>query len=330
MLSVDGASVTVATDTLPAHLERDRRTCCGGTSTDSVPTLAARGARSGGGAAAGAAAAQPGCADCRADRHVRRRDVAGGHRLPAPAPARRRRAWSVRSRASCCTGPRPTAAAPASRSHWSTPREHDAGRGSRARRARASGAPEPLAGRSTDLGLDGSGSRHRAGSRLRRAVARRAVSGGPGPRPPAAPVATTPPIGKAAEPVTPGPAATHGADREPPRARVGPWRPRRRRRLQPAAPPAPIAPAVQRCPAAAPAAPRRQRRPWPRRSLSSPRIDPLRRGPGGARRHADHRRGTPVTLRQGESPATSRCSSCCPQAVYVRRGGEVFALGEPR
>ena len=166
-----------------------------------------------------------------------------------------------------------------------------------------------------------------------------------------APVATPLPIGKAAEPVTPvvqpPPTVPLG---EAPRARVGPWA----RNEPPApAPPAPTAPAVvpalreEVAPAAAGAIPT----PGPEPAGSPPatpavtaarpvvpmgtravHLESIRYGGGPAERAATLviDGATPVTLRQGESAGDVEVQLVLPQAVYVRRGTEVFALGELR
>jgi hypothetical protein len=61
-------------------------------------------------------------------------------------------------------------------------------------------------------------------------------------------------------------------------------------------------------------------------------LESIRYGTGPAERAATLviDGATPVTLRQGESAGDVEVQLVLPQAVYVRRGGEVFALGELR
>ena len=61
-------------------------------------------------------------------------------------------------------------------------------------------------------------------------------------------------------------------------------------------------------------------------------LESIRYGAGQAERAATLviDGATPVTLRQGESAGDVEVQLVLPQSVYVRRGGEVFALGELR
>jgi hypothetical protein len=73
-------------------------------------------------------------------------------------------------------------------------------------------------------------------------------------------------------------------------------------------------------------------RPAPPAATRAVHLESIRYGTGPAERAATLviDGATPVTLRQGESAGDVEVQLVLPQAVYVRRGGEVFALGELR
>jgi hypothetical protein len=158
---------------------------------------------------------------------------------------------------------------------------------------------------------------------------------------PPAPAVSPPRAGEVAEPVAPAvrtrPTVPLG---EAPRARVGPWAPAAPR--LPMTPPAPaVAPAspgqgVAAAPsgttAPAPGAERSASPPASPLATRAVHLESIRYGAGPMERAATLTidGATPVTLRQGESAGDVEVQLVLPRAVYVRRGGEIFALGELR
>jgi hypothetical protein len=188
------------------------------------------------------------------------------------------------------------------------------------------GAGEPIEWR------DGRGSRRRrwlgaAVLGLAAAGAGVALLGGtvPAPQPPRAEPAPRAPASVAvAQPRKPATPVAPAAIDEPPRARVGRWKP-----AAPSTPALPEVGAGAEPPSAAVAAAASSGEPWTEMVL---RLESIRYATAPAERTATLRidGAPPVTLRQGESASGLEVQLILPKAVYVRLGADVFALGDPR
>jgi hypothetical protein len=188
------------------------------------------------------------------------------------------------------------------------------------------GAGEPIEWR------DDRGSRRRrwlgaAALGLAAAGACVALLGGAAPAPqppPAEPAPRAQATAAVAQPRQPATPVAPAMPDEPPRARVGRW--------QPAVPSTPARPEVEtgtQAPSPAVAAGASPEQPWTETVL---RLESIRYAKAPAERTATLRidGAPPVTLRQGESASGFEVQLILPEAVYVRLGADVFALGDPR
>jgi hypothetical protein len=147
----------------------------------------------------------------------------------------------------------------------------------------------------------------------------------PAPQPPRAePAPRAQATAAVAQPRQPATPVAPAIPDEPPRARVGRWRP--------AVPSTPARPEVENgtqasSPAVAAGASPEQ--PWTETVL---RLESIHYSTAPAERTVTlgFDGAPPVTLRQGESAGGLEVQLILPEAVYVRLGGDVIALGDPR